>query len=87
MDSDVTVYEYGGSGVHVEVGVYVTPGILWIGSTNYCLVSDHLGRYLTRFNRKVSITSVNSIGKIRRMLQPRDRESAGLAKRFELTSI
>jgi hypothetical protein len=87
MDNNVTVYEYGDSGVKVEVGIYGTPGILWVGSSSYCLVSDHLGRYRTRSNRKVSITSVNSIGEIRRIVQPWDRESDGLAKRFEITSI
>jgi hypothetical protein len=87
MDNKVTVYEYGGSGVNVEVGIYGTPGIVWIGSSSYCLVSDHLGRYRTRSNQRVSITSVNSIGVIRRILQPWDPESDGLAKRFELTSI
>jgi hypothetical protein len=87
MDNKVTVYEYGGSGVNVEVGIYGTPGIVWIGSSSYCLVSDNVGRYRTRSNRKVSITSVNGIGEIRRIIQPWDRESEGLAKRFEITSI
>jgi hypothetical protein len=62
---DKTVYEYEGSGVNIKVGVYGTPGIIWIGSSSYCLVS----------------------GEIRRIVQPWDRESAGLANRFELTSM
>jgi hypothetical protein len=66
MDNKVTVYEYEGSGVNIKVGVYGTPGIIWIGSSSYCLVSDHLGRYRTRSNQKVSITSVNGNGEIRR---------------------
>ena len=86
MDNKVTVYEYGGSGVNIKVGVYGTPGIVWIGSSSYCLVSDHLGRYRTRSNQKVSITSVNGNGEIRRIVQPWDQESAGLAERFEVTS-
>lgn len=86
-DNKVKVYEYGSSRVNVEVGIYGTPGIVWIGSSSYCLVFDHLGRYLTSSNQKVSITSVNGIGEIRRILQPWDRESDELAKRFELTSI
>ena len=87
MDNKVTVYEYEGSGVNIKVGVYGTPGIIWIGSSSYCLVSDHLGRYRTTSNQKVSITSENGIGEIRRIVQPWDRESAGLANRFELTSM
>jgi hypothetical protein len=87
MDNKVTVYEYEGSGVNIKVGVYGTPGIIWIGSSSYCLVSDHLGRYRTRSNQKVSITSVNGNGEIRRIVQPWDQESAELAERFEVTSI
>ena len=87
MDNKVTVYEYGGSGVNIKVGVYGTPGIVWIGSSSYCLVSDHLGRFRTRSDQKVSITSVNGNGEIRRIVQPWDQESDELAKRFELTSI
>ena len=87
MDNKVTVYEYEGSGVNIEVGVYGTPGIIWIGSSSYCLVSDHLGRYRTRSNQKVSITSVDGNGEIRRIVQPWDQESAELAERFEVTSI
>jgi hypothetical protein len=87
MDDEVTVYEYGGSGVNVEVGVHGTPGIFWIGSSSYCLVSDHLGRYRTKSNQKVSIANVNGIGEIRQIVQPWDRESDGLEKGFEVASI
>jgi hypothetical protein len=87
MEKKEIIYEYGGSGVEIEVGVYGTPGIFWIGSSSYCLVSDDVGRYLTKSNRRVSITHVNRTGEIRRILQTWDRESEGLAKRFELTLI
>ena len=87
MDNEATVYEYGGSGVNVTVGVHGTPGLVWIGSSSYCLVSDHLGRYRTKSNQKVSITSVNGIGEIQQIIQPWNRESDGLAKRLEVTTI
>lgn len=87
MNDKVTVYEYEGARVNVEVGVYGTPGIVWIGSSSYCLVADHLGRYRTESNRRVSITSVSGSGEIRRILQPWDQESTRLAKRFGVTSV